>query len=115
MKNAFILATLILAFSVESNAEIWKCQKEGEKAASYTDTPTGGEGINCEKVETIRFTKTNENSPKAAAPSRRYSAPAPHVVTKVKRAVKSTPRAPREEKKSSSSGKSGGNHPSGIK
>jgi len=33
----------------------------------------------------------------------------------VKRAVKSTPRAPREEKKSSSSGKSGGNHPSGIK
>lgn len=118
MKQTFILVTLILSLSSFAKADIWKCQREGEQAASYTDTPTGEPGVNCEKVETIRFTKSGEQANKnAGAAPKSYSAPAPHITTQVKAKVKSAskPPAPKEEKKHASEGGKGGNHPSGNK
>ena len=115
MKRAFILVTLILSVPSILMAEIWKCQKVGEQAAAYTDTPTGGDGINCEKVETIRFTKSGNQASKSVAPARSYAPPVPHVTTKV-RAKVSAPKALKHEKSAPrSSGGKGGNHPQGIK
>lgn len=116
MKKAFILVTLILTIASSSQADIWKCQKEGEKAASYTDTPTGEPGVNCEKAETIRFTKTGNQAGRSVVAAKSYSAPSGHVTTKARAKVKSSaPRtAPAQTKRTSSGGK-GGNHPTGIK
>jgi hypothetical protein len=89
MKSAFILA-IIISLSCPAYSEIWKCQRQGAASASYTDSPTGEDGVECEKVEAIRFSKESDRGGGSVSPGRSYSSPpasAPHTITKVRAKV----------------------------
>ena len=116
MKKIFTLFTLLLISANASQAEIWKCQKEGDLAVNYTDTPSGGPGINCEKVDNMRFSDGSSSAPRSSAPAPSYKPSTPvHLTTKVKKALKSPSPKPPEQKKHASESMKSGSHNSGGK
>lgn len=58
----YFSGALLLFCSATANAEVWACKRDGSQAAMYTETPTNEPGVTCTPVESITFSKSENNS-----------------------------------------------------
>lgn len=73
--NRVLIALTLILFYSQAFA-LWKCVNAASGSESFTDTPVYSEGQSCEKVENLRFSKTEKvrTQTKATASTRSPSA-----------------------------------------
>ena len=67
---AFGISLSFATYVSDAAADVWKCMSPGQKSPSFTDAPTGADGVTCEKVQGETYTRgEGSGTPAKKAPS----------------------------------------------